>query len=245
MKLELDKSDLTINTIILTKTDVLVFCRYYDKKDNEHRLYLSSYDQVSFKPLKRFEKIATIPAQKSSNIGAFIISSSPDRSKVLVQVLPPLDKEDVERSSMNVYDADMQLQWSQEFALPFTDVDFRVESQRVDNDGSVLVLGVKYADKKERKALKRANKSTYEYHLLVYTGDSPTLQDHAIAIQDKFLQDMTLSMANEGDIICAGLFGNKGSFSVRGPSFFDLIAPRSPFPMKASRRSATISSLHT
>ncbi|MBX2983172.1 MAG: hypothetical protein KF843_10910 [Flavobacteriales bacterium] len=222
LDLELDKKDLTIKAIILTKTDILVFCRYYDKKENENTLYLSSYDQASFKPLKRFEKIATIPAQKSSNIGAFIISSSPDRSKVLVQVLPPLDKEDVERSSMNVYDADMQLQWSQEFALPFTDVDYRVESQRVDNDGSVLVLGVKYADKKERKALKRANKSTYEYHLLVYTGDSPTPQDHAIAIQDKFLQDMTLSMANEGDIICAGLFGNKGSFSVRGAFFLRL-----------------------
>lgn len=220
--LELDKKDLTIHTTILTKTDILVFCNYYDKKDDENRLYLSSYDQASFKPLKHFEKVASIPAFKSSNTEAFIISSSPDRSKVLVQVLPPLDKEGVERSSMNVYDADMQLQWSQEFSLPFTDVEYRVESQRVDNDGSVLVLGVKYADKKEKKVLKRQNKSTYEYHLLVYTGDSPTPQDHAIAVQDKFLQDMTLSMADKGDIICAGLFGNKGSFSVRGAFFLRL-----------------------
>ncbi|MBZ0207817.1 MAG: hypothetical protein K8H89_15990 [Flavobacteriales bacterium] len=220
--LELDEKDLSIHTIILTKTDILVFCYYYDKKDNETRLYLSSYDQASFMPLKHFEKVATIPALKSSNTGAFIISSSPDRSKVLVQVLPPFDKEDLERSSMNVYDADMQLQWSQEFSLPYTDADYRVESQRVDNDGSVLVLGVKYADRKEKKALKRANKSTYEYHLLVYTGDSPTPQDHAIAVQDKFLQDMSLSMADQGDIICAGLFGNKGSFSVRGAFFLRL-----------------------
>ncbi len=223
VNLELDKKDLTLHTIILTKTEVLIFCRYYDKKDNESRLYLSTYDQAGFKQLKRFEKIASIPAEKQSNTGAFIVSASPDRSKVLVQVLPPYEKKEaIERSTMNVYDADMQLQWSQEFRLPYTDVDYRVESQRVDNDGSVLVLGVKYADKKEKKALKRENKSTYEYHLLVYNGNSPTPQDYAIGVPDKFLQDMTLSMPNEGDIICAGLFGNKGSFSVRGAFFLRL-----------------------
>ena len=220
VEMELDKKDLTIKNIILTKTDILVFFRFYDKKENENRLYMSAYDQAGFKQLKRFEKIASIPADKQSNTGAFIVSASPDRSKVLVQVLPPYEKkEDIERSTMNVYDADMQLQWSQEFRLPYTDVDYRVESQRVDNDGSVLVLGVKYADKKERKALKRDSKSTYEYHLLVYTGSSPTPQDHVIGVQDKFLQDMNLSMANEGDIICAGLYGNKNSFSVRGAFF--------------------------
>ena len=220
VELELDKNDLTIRQIILTKTEVLVFTHYYDKKGNEKRLYLSTYDQAGFKQLKRFEKIATIPADKQSNTGSFIISSSPDRSKVLVQVLPPYEKkEDIERSTMNVYDADMQLQWSQEFRLPYTDVDYRVESQHVDNDGSVIVLGLKYAEKKERKALKRDNKSTYEYHLLVYTGTSPVPQDHAIGVADKFLQDMTLSMSNEGDIVCAGLYGNKNSFNVRGAFF--------------------------
>lgn len=222
LQLELDGEDLAIERILLTKEAVLVFASYYDKRDNENCLYLRSYDQAGFNALKPWERIAVIPAEKSSRTGAFIISSSPDRSKVLVQVLPPLDKEAAEKSRMNVYDADMQPLWAQDFELPYSDEEFIVESQRLDNDGSVLVLGVKYAEKREKRELKRANQATYAYHLLVYGGSSSTPQDNPITVPDKFLQDMTISIPETGDIICAGLFGNKGSFSVRGAFFLRL-----------------------
>lgn len=222
VELELDKEDLNLERILLTTDHVLVFASAYDKKDNENRLYLCTFNQQDFSPVKRWETLAAIPAEKSSNPGAFHISTAPDRSKVLVHALPPLIKEEAEKSRMYVYDGGMEPLWSQDFQLPYTDEEFVVESQRVDNDGSVVVLGVKYADRKERKELKRANKSTYEYHLLVYTGDADTPQDYPIVAADKFLQDMTLSLGEKGDLICAGLFGNKDSFSVRGAYFLRL-----------------------
>lgn len=220
--LEWDGEDLAVERILLTNKEVLVFATRYSNKDNEHRLYLKTFSQDGLSPVKAWDRVAVIPAEKAANKGAFNISASPDRSKILVHVLPPLDKKDAEKSHMDVYDAGMNPLWSQGFQLPYADAEFTVESQRLDNDGSVVVLGVKYAGKLERKELKRANKATYEYHLLVYTGTSAAPQDHPITVQDKFLQDMTLSMGDAGDIICAGLFGNKGSFSVRGAYFLRL-----------------------
>ena len=222
LDLELDKNDLSIRRILLTESEIMVFTTFYNKRENEHNLYLSTYDQAGFKALKRFERLASIPASKSSNLGAFNISASPDGAKVLVHVMPPFEKNEAEKSRMDVYDASMQLQWSQDFVLPYTDSEFRLETQRVDNDGSVLVLGVKYAEKQEKRALKRQNKATYEYHMLVYKGDAPLPEDHAITVPDKFLQDMTISMGDEGDIICAGLYGNKNSFNVRGAFYLRL-----------------------
>ncbi|MBS1546984.1 MAG: hypothetical protein JST38_07290 [Bacteroidetes bacterium] len=220
---ELDKHDLNVHTLLVMQDEILVFTQMYDKKDNENRLFVSTYARADFSPRKRFERVAVIPAEKSSNIGQFSISASPDRSKVLVQVFPPKQKDGDEQSHISIYEASMeQPLWSQDFKLPYGDMEFKAETQRVDNDGSVIVLGVKYAAKQEKRDLKRANKSTYEYHLLVYSGDSPTPQDNPITVSDKFLQDMTLSMGKDGDIICAGLYGNKNSFNVGGAFFLRL-----------------------
>ncbi len=220
--LEWDGEDLEVERILLTNNEVLVFATMYSKKDNEHRLYLSSFSQDNLSPLKSWDRVDVIAAEKEANKGSFRISASPDRSKILVHALPPLEKESAEKSRMSIYDAGMNPLWSQDFQLPYTDGEFSVKSQRLDNDGSVVVLGVKYAGRSESKELKRANKATYEYHLLVYGGNSAAPQDYPITVQDKFLQEMTLSMADKGDIICAGLFGNKDSFSARGAYFLRL-----------------------
>ncbi|MBS1945372.1 MAG: hypothetical protein JST98_09300 [Bacteroidetes bacterium] len=222
LDLKLDKKDLDLKKIILTKNNILVFASRYDKKDNENRLYVSTYDQSGMKPLKVLQPLSVIAADKAANSGSFSVSTSPDRSKVLVRITPPREKNGAERSKMEMYDDGMQLLWSQEFTLPYNDEEFLVEAQRADNDGTVMVLGIKYAVKQERRELKRANKATYEYHLLVYSGDSPAPKDNLISVPDKFLQDMTISLPETGDILCAGLFGNKNSFNARGAYFLRL-----------------------
>jgi hypothetical protein len=174
--------------------------------------------------LKRFEKVASISAEKSKNPGQFGIYTSPDRSKVLVALYQPeeKDKEAKEKFELQVYDNDLQQLWAQQVALPYEDDLYGFESLRLDNDGSVLMLGTVSAEKREGKALKREGKPSYEYHLLTFKKDSPVPEDHTIVVADKFLQDLQLGLGQDGDIICAGFFGNKGSFSTRGTFFLRL-----------------------
>ncbi len=220
--LELDEKDLVVKRVMLTKTEILVFATRYDKKAEENTLYFSSYDQDDFKPLKRFEKIATIHAEKFRNAGGFFLTVSPDLTKVLVEVYRPFEKGQAEEFQLTVYDEGMGRLWSQDYTLGYDDDKFSAQAMRVDNDGIILMLGKKYGEKEEQREQRKAGKATYEYHLLVFKEASATPQDHPIAVADKFLQDMTISMGQDGDIICAGLYGNKGSFSVRGAFYLRL-----------------------
>lgn len=220
----MDKEDLTNEGVIFTKDNVITFTSLFDKKAGIKQLYASTYDQAGFGQLKHFEKIASISAEKAKNSGNFNIYHSPDRSKIAVSLSAPIDKdkEAKEGFEIRVYNADMEQLWSQQIVLPYEDDLFGYESLRIDNDGSLVILGTKYAEKREGKALRREGKPSYEYHLLTFKQNDPVPEDHAIVVADKFLQDLQLGVGKEGDIICAGFFGNKGSFSTRGTFFLRL-----------------------
>jgi len=165
------------------------------------------------------ERIATLDVEKRRYSGTFVVRVSPDKAKVLVSQNLPFEKEGRERFSLNVYDAEMTPLWDRMVDLPYLDSEFSVEETRLANDGSVIMIGNKYAEKREAKELKKDGKATYEYHLLVYHGDGNEPEDHPIAVPDKFLQDLSLNIGTEGDILCGGFYGNKGTFAVRGTFF--------------------------
>jgi hypothetical protein len=48
------------------------------------------------------------------------------------------------------------------------------------------------------------------------------MEDHPIAVPDKFFQDLSLNIGTEGDILCGGFYGNKGSFAISGTFFLRL-----------------------
>lgn len=211
-----------LEKVALVGNDIVVLTSLHDRKAQENQLFYSRFDQERFEPLVSNRRIAAIPAPKANNPGSFEIRVSPDRSKLLAHLYYPKEKGIPQQSRMEMYDLDLAPLWSQDLELPYPSDEFEVESQGVDNDGSVVLLGVKYAQKSEKRQLKREGKATYEYHLLTFNGTSSRPDDHTIAVPDKFLQDMTLAMGKEGDILCAGLYGNKGAFSVRGAFFLRL-----------------------
>ena len=141
---------------------------------------------------------------------------------MLVSQNLPYEKDTKERFAFIVYGEGMATLWQREVELPYLDSEFSVQDLRVDNDGSVIMIGNKYAEKREARELRKDGKATYTYHLLVYRSGSDAPSDHPIEVADKFLQDLTLSLGNEGDILCGGFFSNKGTFSIRGTFFLKL-----------------------
>jgi len=220
--LELDKKKLVLRRTLITQDNVVVFASYYDKKLDENQLYTETYAKSDFSPVKRLTKIARIPAEKASQAGSFDVEVSPDKSKVMIYMAIPNEKEESRKFEIQVFDSDMKPLWSKDITLPYPSDEFTVGQVEIDNDGSVVGLGKKFAEKHEAKELKRAGKATYEHHLLVLTKDDAELQDYPITVADKFLQDMTLKMGTTGNIICGGLFSNKGTWSIRGTFFLSL-----------------------
>jgi hypothetical protein len=219
--LEKDGHDLELQKIMLTAENILVFAYYVDKKQDEKTLYVAIHDLENFSLVKGFTPVASIPFTKAKDSGAFGTYRSPDGTKVLVQVFAPDGDAAPTGIHTEVYDANMESLWTQEID-PSSAYGTSTESKWLDDDGSILVLGVKYAEKHEQRQLKRANKVYYTYHLLVYRKGSSTPEDYPIEVADKFLQDMTLAVGKTGDIICGGLYGNKNSFNVRGAFYLRL-----------------------
>ncbi|MFT3885512.1 MAG: hypothetical protein QM724_08805 [Flavobacteriales bacterium] len=186
LELEIDKKEYRLEKIHVLNDRILVFTSFYDKKQDQNNLYVKIYDESNFSPKGRMEKIGRITAGKQNNSGAFYAYVSPDQSKVLVRIVQPREKDVTKPMTVKVFDTEMQELWSKDIRLP---EDHEVERFRMDDDGSVMVLTIKYAEKQERRERKRANKATYDYHLLVYHKDAEQPEDHKIAVGDKFLQD--------------------------------------------------------
>lgn len=163
--------------------------------------------QGDWQELARFES-------ENAYGGGFGLEISPNKAHVLVHIQLPYEKDAPEKFQLRMFNAAMMPEWDREYCV-YGDKEFSFEDFRVDNNGSAILIGVKYAEKREAKALKRAHKVHYDYHLLTYSADGSE-QDHTIKVGERFLQDLTLSLdTGKADIMCGGFFGNKGENKVR------------------------------
>ena len=222
LPLEIDKKDHRLELLQVFGERILVFTTFFDKKEKTNNLYLRMFSTLDMSPIGRMQRVADISVDSRRAKGSFDVKSSPDEKTILVNLNLPYEKEASERFGLRVFDDEMNVLWEREVELPYKDSEFAVRDLRVDDDGSVIMVGVKFAEKSEAKELRRDKQATYEYHLLVYRKDDAQPDDHPIRVKDKFLQDLTLSLGDDGDILCGGFFGNKGSFTVRGTFFLRL-----------------------
>lgn len=220
--LKYDKDQHSLEDVFVLGDRVLVFTTFFDKKEKTNTLYMRVYNESNMTPMGRNQRMATIDVEKKRNTGSFSVRTSPDEEVVLIYQSLPYDKDGRERYSLKVFDAEMNPLWDREVELPYLDSEFGVGSIRVANDGAVFIIGNKYAEKREAKELKKDGQATYEYHLLVYKSDGEEPSDHPIVVADKFLQDLTLNIGDEGNILCGGLYGKKGSFTTAGTFFLTL-----------------------
>ncbi|MCB0763138.1 MAG: hypothetical protein R2815_10315 [Flavobacteriales bacterium] len=220
--MEIDKDDHALKEIVVVGERILVFSTFYDKKEKLNSLYLRVFNEADMKPVGRIQRLAKMDAEKRRTSGYFTVRTSPNDEVILISRMLPFEKEGRERFSLNVYDAQMNPTWERNVDLPYLDSEFSVVETRVTNDGSVVMIGNKYAEKREAKELRKDGKATYEYHVLVYQGDGGEPVDYPITVPDKFLQDLTLNIGEEGDILCGGFYGNKGTFAVRGTFFLSI-----------------------
>ncbi|HPE46691.1 MAG TPA: hypothetical protein PK380_12545, partial [Deltaproteobacteria bacterium] len=156
------------------------------------------------------------------NTGGFNVYTSPDRERMLVRTFKPYEKEAREQFDLRLYDGDLQLLSERTVDLPYSGDKFVTESVLLDNDGTVMVLGIVYDEKQEARANRKKGDATYTYHLLVLPPDASAPEDHVIDVREKFLQDMTFAMGETGDIVCGGFYGNTNEWNIRGAYFLKL-----------------------
>ncbi|MCB0550660.1 MAG: hypothetical protein KDD19_24025 [Phaeodactylibacter sp.] len=181
------------------------------------------YQKVSsrLQASRDLEMIAEVEALNKAREGSFNLVISTDSSRVLLYSQLPYQKRDPERFALNVFDNQMNKLWSRDIILPYSDQQFAVEDYRVDREGNVYLLGVLYMDGVRERRRGRPN---YQYVILAYTRQGEDVQEYQVALKDKFITDLAFRIADNGDLVCAGFFSERGTYSVKGTCFFRLNA---------------------
>lgn len=170
-------------------------------------------------PKKSLKLIGEIDTRDKFRDGVFDLAISRDSSKILVYNQLPFKKSEPERFALRVYDNEFQELWTQDVSLPYGDGNFSIEEYRVDRAGNVYLLGVIYED---RSRVRRNGKPTYNYTILAYTEKGERAQEYRIDLEEQFITDLTFRVGNDGNLVCAGFYSNKGTYSIIGTCFFQL-----------------------
>ncbi|MBI1225096.1 MAG: hypothetical protein GC192_07635 [Bacteroidetes bacterium] len=178
--------------------------------------------EVSTKSLvasKSLEMVCETEARNKEVEGSFAYSISKDSNNLLIYNELPYERKNPERFGFRVFDQNFDLKWEKNIVLPYNDDKFTVEDYRIDNDGNVFLLGVLYEDNAKYR---RRGTPTYRYVVLAYMENGNDFEEYRIDLEDKFITDLTFRIGNDGNLVFAGFFSDRGTYSIKGTYFFQL-----------------------
>lgn len=165
--------------------------------------------------------IVTKMASKRDVYGHFSHNISPRESKLLYysrdgEKLANDEIADDSRFQLTVFDSKMGKVWAKEVKIPLGPDQFSVEQVKVDDEGTVYIIGIEYQEKSLARESRREGNPTFKYHIYRYSNKGTEVLDMPIELQDKFITDVQIDGAPNGDLVAAGFYSDKGTYSVKG-----------------------------
>jgi hypothetical protein len=207
-----------VDYMLYLKSKIFMFYSIADQKSKKNTLFAKEIDKVNLQPKAEKKKIGEIDYTRNPkrNAGRFFFRISRDSSKVMVVYSLPYEEDDPEAFGFNVLDEHLNSIWQKDISIPYSDKLFDIESFRVDNEGNAYLLGLVYKDKRKSK---RNGLPNYNYEIFAYRDNGTTTKQYSVRLEDRFLSDMQIEILDNRNIICAGFYSEKGTFSVGGTYF--------------------------
>lgn len=223
LDLEEDGRDVLIEKIIQLNGKLYLFSSVANSRTKRKILSVQQIDKQTLKPEKVKTRIAEIDfsGELKSNSGEFMIRVSRDSSKVLAIYKLPFEKNEPEGFGFHVLTDDFRPLWNKEVKVPYENELFDIETVKVDNDGDVYMLGLIY---KEKRKSKRRGSPNYSYRVFAYLERGTVLKEYPLSLEDRFLTDMQIEILNNKNLVCAGFYSDKGTYSIRGTYFLTVDA---------------------
>lgn len=209
-------------TALMLGRQLYLFTSFNNKGHKKNYLFAQSVDNERLTVARKMDKIAEADSD-NRGIGAkaFDFRISDDSSKLLVYNQLPTPRKEPERFALRVFDENLEPLWEEEIKLPYPDELFSVEEYVVDENGSVYLLGVLYAD---RSRMRRQGKPTYQYVILAYRDNGASFDEYKIDLPDVFITDLTFRVGDDGNLVCCGFYSQVGTYGVKGTYFLRLDA---------------------
>lgn len=226
LPLEMGRNDHAWERLVFQDDRILFFTTFYDKSAKSNGLYVRSYNIDDLTPKANMQKLHAIEALGKKARGGYSVSSLDDGRVRVSAYIPIEDSEEQRRTEVLMFDRDMNPVASDavDRVMPFSAEEFVVSASTYDTDGTYIVLGKKYPEKKEKRERRKEGKPTYDSYLLLFPPGATTATIKKLEVADVFLQDLQIRVPEEvgAPIICAGLYSSRSSYSVRGAFFLRL-----------------------
>jgi hypothetical protein len=216
---EMNGKKLLLGGIYILKGKMLLFASRYDKDEDKNYAYVQKMNASDGSLDGKPKEIDYIASTKKRNAGSFNYVLSEDSSKILLLHNEPFEKYGNEKFSYKVLDNNANELWSAALELPYKDKSFTISNYRVDNDGNVFMLASIIKDKDERKDRSRPG---YRYELISYNYKTKNVSETEIALEDKFISDISFRINAKGNIVIGGFYSNKTSDGLAGTFFLSM-----------------------
>ena len=213
------KKRVEFESIIPFGGKMYLFTSFNNEAKKINYLFAQEVDYRRLTPSKKLTKVAENPTKNRAAEGYFDFSISKDSSKLLIYNQNPELRKTQETFSIYVYDQEMNPLWEKEITLPYPDQNVNIESFEIDNDGNVYILNTVFD--KGAKEIKRG-RSNYRYSILAYSASGEKIVEYPLELENYFITDLTFKIANDGHLVFAGFYSQKGTASARGTYFFRL-----------------------
>ncbi|MCA6363327.1 MAG: hypothetical protein IM638_09830 [Bacteroidetes bacterium] len=174
--------------------------------------------------LRELNKIE-FPGRRSMNraIGYGGVSSvvtSEDESKVMLTRPEEREEEDSPTSNekiiIEVYDDQLNKLWEKTVTIPRPRDQFNVQSIRIENDGTIYIRGAEYQERATARSSRRSGKPDFDYYIYRITENGGAMKEIPVNLEGKFVTDVIATTALNGDIVLAGFYSERGTYSIKG-----------------------------
>lgn len=210
-----------IKDVVMLDRRLWLLSYFYNEKHEKTYLFAQEVNKSTLSLGKELTKIAEQDQKNQDKSDVFTVSTSRDSSKIVVFNRQPNENKQQE-FSLAVFDSGFKELWSKEAKLPYSRKNFSIEDYQLDNQGNVYLLGIIYTEGSNR--LEKRGKATYQYDIVAYRQDNAMTEsrEYKIDMKDRFISDLSFKIADDGDLICAGFYSEKGAKSVKGSCFFKI-----------------------
>lgn len=196
---------------------IFMLTTFANTKLDKRFLFVQEINRQSLKPQGKMRKIAELKYRKRYRAGDFGYEFSRDSSHILIYANSETKRNEPDQYALGVFDPEFNEVWSREVTLPYSESRFVLKDYTVDNNGNAFILGLRYPEKGEGE--RKRGKSTYDYRILSYRQDGSEATEYTAEIGDLFLTDMMIDVSPQKDIICAGFYSERGTWSAKGTYF--------------------------
>ncbi len=214
-------TELNIEKGIRYGNDIYVFGHRKNPARKSMELFATRINHQTRQPANEPVLVATLPIQNRFVEGDFGYEFSRDSSRFLIYTRAGASRRDPRNLGFNVYDRDFNLLWSESVTLPYYEQQFEVSDVVVDNGGNTYVLGKLYP---KNRRVRWRSQQLFEYRVIAFRNNGQESEEYSIAVKNRYISDIHLEIAPDGDLICAGFYSDRNTLSARGTFYLTINA---------------------